>query len=182
MCCSFKEASLQLCNLAYTARRIATCYVDPSGLEALNACRLIALDKMPGIRPIGVGGVSKRILGRFILRIVKEDVQRVVGPLQMYVGYENGVEVASLAMHAVFEEDHMEAVILVDAENAFNSVNRKVALQNILHSCPSIAPVLINTYWSQPKLFIRGKTLIADQGTTQGNPLAIAMYALAIAP
>ena len=183
MCCSFKEASHHLCNtLADTARRIATCYVDPSGLEALNACRLIALDKMPGLRPIGVGEVAKRILGRSILRIVKEDVQRVVGPLQMCVGFENGVEVASLAMHAVFEDKHTEAVLLVDAENAFNKLNRKVALLNILHSCPSIAPVLINTYRSQPKLFIMGKTLTSEEGTTQGDSLAMAMYALAIAP
>ena len=29
-------------------------YVDPAGLEALVACRLIALDKRPGVCPIGV--------------------------------------------------------------------------------------------------------------------------------
>ena len=55
MCCSFKEASFHLCNtLADTARRIATCYIDPLGLEVLNAGRLIALDKMPGICSFGV--------------------------------------------------------------------------------------------------------------------------------
>ena len=43
MCCSFKDASHHLCNtLADTAKRIAMNYVDPHGLEALNACRLIA--------------------------------------------------------------------------------------------------------------------------------------------
>ena len=56
------------------------------------------LDKMPGIRPIGVGKVVKRIIGKAILRTLKEDIQRVVGPLQLCAGYENGVEVASLAM------------------------------------------------------------------------------------
>ena len=52
----------------------------------------------------------------------------------------------------------MEAVLLVDAENAFNSVNRKVAPVNILHSCSSIVPALINAYRSQLKLFIQGQT------------------------
>ena len=33
-------------------------YVDPCGMEALNACRLIALDKMPGIRSMGGGRQS----------------------------------------------------------------------------------------------------------------------------
>ena len=122
MFCSFKDASHHLCNtLADTAKRIASSYIDPSGLDALNACRLIPLDKMPGVRPIGVGEVAKRILGKAILKIVKEDIQRVVGPLQMCAGYENGVEVASLAMQAVFGQDSTEAVLLVDAENAFNS-------------------------------------------------------------
>jgi hypothetical protein len=100
----------------------------------------------------------------------------------MCVGYDNGVEVACHAMQAVFEDDNTEAVLLVDAENAFNSMNRKVALFNILHTCPAIGPALINTYRSQPKLFIQGKTLISDEGTTQGDPLAMAMYALAVAP
>ena len=87
----------------------------------MNACRLIALDKMPGIWPIGVGEVVKRIIGKAILRTVKEDIQRVVGPLQLCAGYENGVEVASLTMQAVFEQDSTEAVLLVDAENALST-------------------------------------------------------------
>ena len=103
MCCSFKDASHHLCNaLADTAKCIDVNCVGPCGLEALKACRLIALDKMPGIRPIGVGEVVKRIIGKAILRTVKEDIQRVVGTLQLCAGYENGVEVASLAMQAVF--------------------------------------------------------------------------------
>jgi hypothetical protein len=102
MCCSFKDVSDHLCNtLANTAKCIATSYVDPSGIQALNACRLIALDKMPGVRPIGVGEVAKRILGKAILKVIKEDIQRVVGHLQMCMGYDNGVEVAAHAMQAV---------------------------------------------------------------------------------
>ena len=43
------------CNaLASLARRLCTDYVDPAGLTAFTACRLIALDKCPGVRPIGV--------------------------------------------------------------------------------------------------------------------------------
>ena len=49
----------------------------------------------------------------------------------MCAGYKNGVKVTSLAMQAVFEQDSTEAVVLIDAENAFDSANRKVALVNI---------------------------------------------------
>ena len=54
-CTSFK-ASCDLCHsLASVARRLCTSYVDPSSLSAFVAGRLIALDKNPGVRPIGVG-------------------------------------------------------------------------------------------------------------------------------
>ena len=39
-------------------------------------------------------------------------------------------------MRKVFEDDDTEAILLVDAENAFNNLNRKVALQNIKQLCP----------------------------------------------
>ena len=40
-------------------RRIATTAVNPEGLSAFVACRLIPLDKCPGVRPIGVGEVPR---------------------------------------------------------------------------------------------------------------------------
>ena len=56
MCTSFKTASADLCeSLANTARRLCSEYADPSAISALVACRLIALDKCPGVRPIRVG-------------------------------------------------------------------------------------------------------------------------------
>lgn len=42
---SFKSASTKLCDtLASVARRLSTCFIDPCGLSAFVACRLIALD------------------------------------------------------------------------------------------------------------------------------------------
>ena len=41
------------------ARKLATQYVDPIALALLVSCRLIALDKCPGVRPIGVGEVLR---------------------------------------------------------------------------------------------------------------------------
>ena len=52
-------------------------------------------------------------------------------------------------MHAVrsfFEQEVTEAILLVDASNAFNSLNRSSALHNIRCLCPSLATILINTY------------------------------------
>ncbi len=56
LCSSFKGALSNLCHsLALVARRLCSSYVDPNGLSAFVACRLITLDKNPGVRPIGIG-------------------------------------------------------------------------------------------------------------------------------
>ena len=48
MCCSFQQASLDLCNaLAAIGRRISTQSVPSEGLSAFVACRLIPLEKCP---------------------------------------------------------------------------------------------------------------------------------------
>lgn len=75
-CCSFKSASLDLCNaLAGAARRLCTCDVHPEGLSAFVACRLIPLNKNPGVRPIGIGEVPSRIIAKAILKVVGEDMR-----------------------------------------------------------------------------------------------------------
>ena len=60
LCVSFKGASTMLCQaLANFARKLATKAVDPATLKPFTACRLIALDKRPGVRPIGVCKVAR---------------------------------------------------------------------------------------------------------------------------
>ena len=56
LCTAFGPHSADLCNsLTSTTKRLCTEYVDPKGIEVLVASKFIALDKCPGIRPIGVG-------------------------------------------------------------------------------------------------------------------------------
>ena len=55
-------------------------------------------------------------------------------------------------------------------------------VHNIRQLCPSFAPILINTYRSAAALYIGGDTLLSEEGTTQGDPLAMPMYALATLP
>lgn len=49
MCTSFKSASDDLCHaLSEVAKHLCVVYVDPTSLAPLVACRLIAVDKLPG--------------------------------------------------------------------------------------------------------------------------------------
>ena len=79
LCSSFHRASDDLCQaIAKLTRRLCSTYVDPCGISPLIACRLIALDKCPGVRPIGVGETLRRLIGKVVLQIAKEDIVKVV--------------------------------------------------------------------------------------------------------
>ena len=71
-----------------------------------------------------------------------------------------GAEAAIHLMWLIFEDSSTQAVILVDANNAFNRINRKVALHNIQATCPLFSKILINAYSSPLRLIILGGTKI----------------------
>ena len=183
MCTAFRGASNDLCNsVALLSRRICTDDLNSSSLSAYVACRLIALDKSPGVRPIGVAEVLRRIVGKAIMSIISGDVQRAAGDQQLCAGQEAGCEAAVHALRQIFDSAGSEGVLLVDASNAFNSLNRQVALHNIKLLCPTISTVLNNTYHDPAQLFVDHQVIFSEEGTTQGDPLAMALYALATVP
>ena len=152
-------------------------------LEAFTANRLIPLDKNPGLRPIGVGEVLRRIAGKVVMLLCKKDVMKAAGSLQVSAGQEAGDEAAVHAMRDIFADINTDAVLLIDAENAFNSLNRKVMLHNIKFICPVIATYIVNCYSTPSRLFIvGGSELLSKEGTTQGDPTAMGAYALGVVP
>ena len=139
------SAADDLCSaLAALAKKLAATNCRHVG--ALTACRLIPLDKNPGCRPIGVGEVLRRIIGKCIMVVVKEDVRRAAGNLQVCAGQQAGAEAAIHAMREIFGQESCEAVLLVDAKNAFNTINRNTMLHNINYRCLSLAKYAENTF------------------------------------
>ena len=178
-----KEAKEIREQIAILSRKLATTVLDPSVLEAYTACRLIPLNKDPGVRPIGVGEILRRIIGKAVSWVLKLDVQKAAGPLQAATGLKGGAEAAIHAMREIFQHDETDAIILVDASNAFNRLKRMTALHNIQYLVPEFATILINTYRQPSRLFVTGgKELSSKEGTTQGDNLAMAFYALATVP
>ena len=55
-------------------KKLATEELNPELMEPYNACRLLPLDKNPGIRPIGIGEVMRRIIGRTITKCLKNEL------------------------------------------------------------------------------------------------------------
>ena len=86
-------------------------------------------------------------------------------------------------MRKIFEAGETDAALLVDAWNAFNSLNRAPALHNVRVIYPAIAIYVINAYRAPARLFVvGGKELESSEGTTQGDPLAMSLYAVSLQP
>ena len=172
--------------ISKVAQRLATECVDPSHIDSFLNCRLIPLDKNPGIRPIGIGEVIRRIIGKAISVLTKSDVVDAMGPLQLSAGQNGGAEAAVHAMRDLYEDTSTEGLLFVDAENAFNSMNRLAALHNVQRICPVIATFLINCFRCPCKLFLsNGKIcpnnfIWSSEGTTQGDNMASSFYSAGI--
>ena len=152
---SYKTASQNLSDsVARLARRLCTDTIDPTCIREFTASRLIPLDKNPGVRPIGVGEVLRRIIGKSITMLLKPDITDAAGPLQTCAGQEGGIEAAVHAMKDIFNEEDSEALLLVDATNAFNSLNREGSLYNMQIVCPETSTYLIITYRNPAHLYI----------------------------
>ena len=191
---AYGNASLNLCQaVADLAKKMCTEKIHPDSLIEYVACRLIPLNKgddkfgNPGVRPIGIGEILRRLVGKVVVGNVRKDVIEAAGPLQTCVGLKAGIEASIHAMREIYEEDSTEAVLLVDAENAFNNLNRRAALHNIKQLCPVFHRYLENTYQLPAKMIINDNTgqcddIVSEEGTTQGDVPAMAMYAIGTKP
>ena len=157
---------------------------NQTSLEAYIACRLIPLEKNPsGIRPIGIGEVLRRIIGKAVIAEIKPDLMECAGSLQLCAGQKSGCEAAAHAMREIFQEAETDAVLLIDASNAFNCLNREAMLHNVRYLCPEMATYVINCYKVPSRLFVAGGVEISSsEGTTQGDPSAMPSYAIGILP
>ena len=108
-------------------RTLCTQYIDPMAIEPLVANRLIPLDKGEGaVRPIGVGEILTRSCGKCVMSVAKKDVVIASASLQLCGGQKSGSAAAIHAMNTISELDDTDAVLLIDASNAFNALNALV--------------------------------------------------------
>ena len=83
------------------------------------------MDKHPRLRSVGVGETFSCITGKLVMSAVREDTISSVGILQVRAGHNADYEAPVHAMHSIFEEENTNAVPLVEAGNAFNTVEWK---------------------------------------------------------
>ena len=181
----FKKKPSELCHeLAVLARKLNSETIQPEFLRGFVAGRLIPLDKQPGVRPIGIGEIPRRIVSSATVSLLNPNVVASTAPIQTCGGLSGGIEAAIHTMRRIFNDPETEGILLVDAKNAFNAMNRQAALHNIYYSCPELATFVRNIYSCEAELFLpkSEEKILSKEGTTQGGPESMAFYAASMIP
>ena len=72
------------------------------------------------LHPIGVGEFLRPIIARVIMKTFWSEIMDSAGNFQLCAGERVGCEAAVHAMKEIFDENECDAVLLIDADNAFN--------------------------------------------------------------
>jgi hypothetical protein len=81
-----------------------------------------------------------------------------------------------------FGHDSDKVAQRVDAANAFNAVSRVEILERVCEHAPPAARFVHAIYGGQPYVVAGRTLLLSRQGTQQGDPLGMLLFALAIQP
>ena len=105
---------------------------------------------------------------------------------QLACGLKAGVEGAIHALSDVFDNNKEDGcgMLLMDASNSFNSLNRETWLWNAQILWPRCSRFLFNTYRGFASLFVAGgdEVIYSREGATQGDPLAMFFYGVSLLP
>ena len=138
-------------------RRLANSITPWNDICALVSNRLIALDMCPGVRLVGIGETLRHIIGKSICSVTFTDIESLCGADQFCGGIKTGIEGAIHTMNDLYSQHSTSSdwgVLLVDASNAFNSLNHGALLWNVHILLPHCSCFLFNTYNSQAVLLL----------------------------
>ena len=130
-----------------------------------------------------MGEVLKIIAGKVAVSVLKNEVIDYTGSLQVCEGQKTGIEAAVHSFNSIYNDENNDAVLLADASNTINSLNREVFSHNISYICPAISAFVKKCYNPPSKLLIiGGKELKSNGGTTQGYPISMGNYGIVVTP
>ena len=141
------------------ARHSCNTFVHPKGISPRLECHLIALNKCPSIKAIGICETPRRIIAKSVLFVTRGDLQDTADSKQLYADKIADIEAAVHAMRSFVTKEDTKAVLLVYATNAFNSLNRQISHCNVQLPCPSLANIFINSFREPSELLVDGEVL-----------------------
>jgi len=99
------------------ARHLINGTIEWKSIHALMPSHLIALDKSPGVHPIGIGKALQQILCKIVAFATCTNLEKVCGVTQLCSGLQAGMEGAIYAVHELLDQHSGDGceLLLVDA-------------------------------------------------------------------
>ena len=147
----------------------------------MQSNRGLALDKFPGVRPIGIGNIERRFIAKCIIAKAGPAATQAAGVDQLAVSLPAGIEGAIHAARHHWEAQAEEpdyGFLSIDARNAFNELDRNMMLYVLRYLWPQGARYAFNCYkhWSlvlyQDSTAGTAFTVFSAAGVIQGFPLS----------
>ena len=139
-----------------------------------------ALKRDGGLRPIAVGNLIRRLVGKCCATRLQEKAASLLSPNQLGVGVKNGCEGILHSVRKALEADPSLWCLRVDLINAFNLADREAALAEVATAFPEIL-AWVSTCYGQASNLLFGETSISsERGFHQGDPLAALLFALVL--
>jgi hypothetical protein len=153
---------------------------------ALCRANLTPLRKKDGgVRPIAVGEILRRLVGKAILStgVAKEEVSSLT-PDQVGVGVPRAVETVGIGFATLLEHfgphSNSWAMAQIDVQSAYQEVSRLCVLQGARRDTPSLYNFLRLAYTHTAPLYASGRTLYSESVVHQGCPLGPVAFSVAI--
>ena len=139
-----------------------------------------ALKKDGGIRPIAIGNLLRRLVGRCCSTRLQEKSSAFFSPHQLGVSVRGGCEAILHSARKILEADPSLWCLQIDFINAFNLVSREAAFKEVLESFPEILAWVSTCYGRDSHLLFGSETLLSQCGFHQGDPLAALLFSLVL--
>ena len=130
-------------------------------------------------RPLGIGEVLYRVLGKIISNVMGKQLADVMAPLQLAVGVKDSCIIMDRVLQQMYDDGY--AILSLDLENAFNTVRRRQLYDSCRELAPELLGILRFSYEEKSELrdshgdFIK----FCETGVRQGDPLAMIFFCIA---
>ena len=184
--CVAGSAEHMLTQLTAVVNILAQGRAPAAVAPVLAGAGLVALPKPTGgVRPIAVGEVLRRLTGKCLMAMVKEDARAYFWPAQVGVAVPGGAEKAIHSVRA-WVHRHSEAadkvLLKLDFSNAFNCVSREAVLSQARTHFPALARWAAWCYREPSRLQFGDRVISSSSGVQQGDPLGPLLFSAVLQP